>query len=936
MAANRMRMMPPVSRAGCKLSVMIRMIQSSSAGHAKAYFADALSRPDYYLDDQELPGIWHGRLAERLNLNGTVSKETFHALCDNVDPNTKKPLTPRTKENRITGYDVGFSVPKSVSIVHGLSNDDHILTAFQSAVDDTMRDIERDSKTRVRQNGVSEDRDTGELLWSSFVHQTARPLDGSMPDPQLHAHCFLFNATWDEAENKVKAARFTDIKRDMPMYQEAYFKRLSDNLMDAGYQIRRTDKSFEIEGVPQHVIEHFSKRTAEIDQAARDKGIRDPTEKSELGARTRAKKQKGHTMAELKKDWRQQIENLGQRDESEGKRTLRHATPVQDKSELTPQMCVDHAIRHGFERASVQGERRLLAAAYRHSIGRRSVSLDAVTADFKADKRLVHVTEKGRTFCTTKQVLSEEQRMVNLARQGQGKLKPLYDKAPKLNLDGQQADAVRHVLTTPHRVSIIRGAAGTGKTTLMKEAVGLMESAGKTVTVVAPTAQASRGVLRDEGFGGAETVARLLSDEKMQEQLQNNVLWIDEAGLLGTSDMTALLDIATKQNARLILGGDTRQHASVVRGDALRILNTVGGIQTAEVSRIYRQRGADYRSAVEDLAKGDVAQGFNKLDGMGAIQTIDPMQPNSQLVKDYVETIRKGRSALVVSPTHAQGETVTRDIRRSLQERGLLSKKEVSAARLTNLNMTEAERCDWRNFQAGQVIQFNQHLPGIRRGSVWTVENASEKGVTIKDDQGQSLPLPTVRSRDFDVYHKSEISLAKGDAVRITRNGFDLNGTRLNNGQTLDVLKVSKQGDVILRNAQSKVEYRLDQAFGHIAHNYCVTSYASQGKTIDEVFISQPASTFAATDAKQFYVSVSRGRDRVRIYTDDKDQLLSQASELGNRQSALELVGRKNKTSELVQQRIRDDLSRSPASQSKPKEVVKTPRIKDRDYEPGL
>ncbi len=909
------------------------MIQSNSAGHAKAYFAEALSKDDYYLDDQELRGRMQGKLAERLGIEGPVHKDVFHHLCDNINPNTGQSLTPHTKENRITGYDLSFSCPKSVSILHGLSNDDHILTAFQESVRQTMQDIERDSKTRVRQNGVYDDRDTGELIWSEFVHQTARPLDGSLPDPQLHAHCFVQNATWDDTEQRIKAARFTDIKRDMPFYQEMFFKRLSDRLMDGGYQVRRTEKSFEVEGVPQRVIDLFSKRTDEINRIAREKGIIDPKEVSELG--TRARKQKGQSMAELKENWRQQILELGPQTDGEGRRIVRHAPGLQ-KSDLTPQQCVDHALQHGFERSSVLGARRLLASAYRHSIGHKSVSLGQVTAEFQADKRLVQVEEKGRVFCTTRQVLSEEQKMISLARQGQGKLTPLYNKMPDVGLDGQQADAVRHVLTTPHRVSIIRGAAGSGKTTLMKEAVSQIEKSGKTVTVVAPTAQASRGVLREEGFANAQTVAQLLADPRMQQALQDQVLWCDEAGLLGTKDMTALLEIATKQNARLILGGDTRQHGSVVRGDALRILNTVGGIKTAEVSRIYRQRGADYRSAVEDLSTGDVAQGFEKLDRMGAIETIDPLQPNEKLVRDYVDTIRKGKSALIVSPTHKQAVSVTDTLRQKMQERGLLSSKEVTATRLTNLNLTEAERGDWRNFQIGQVIQFNQNLPGIKRGSVWTVERATEQGVTIQNDQGQTAPLPTVKGGQYDVYHKSEIQLAKGDSIRITRNGFDQDKTRLNNGQTMDVVKVSKQGDIFLRNAMSKVEYRLDKGFGHIAHAYCVTSHASQGKTVDEVFIAQPAATFAATNAKQFYVSVSRGRDRVRIYTDDKEQLLVNASEMGDRQSALELVSRKNKSIDLVQQRIRTDLNRSPVTKEKPKDLPKTPRKKDRDYEPGL
>lgn len=914
---------------------MIRMIQSNSACHAKAYFAEALSKADYYLNDQELQGRMQGKLAERLGITGPVNKEVFHHLCDNINPTTGQSLTPNTRENRITGYDISFSCPKSLSIIHGLSNDGYILTAFQESVRQTMQDIERDSKTRVRQKGVSDDRGTGELIWSEFVHQTARPLDGSLPDPQLHAHCFVHNATWDEAEQRIKAARFTDIKRDMPYYQEMFFKRLSDRLMDGGYQVRRTDKSFEIDGVPQRVIDLFSKRGEEIRRIAQEKGISDPKELDELGARTRAKKQKGHSMAELKAEWRKQIDALGPDEQGEGQRILRHSL-VQDKGDLTPQRCVDHAVQHGFERASVQSERRLLASSYRHSIGHKSASLDQITTAFQADKRLVHVAEKGRTFCTTKQVLSEEHHMVDLARQGQGKLKPLYDKAPEVKLDGQQADAVRHVLTTPHRVSIIRGAAGSGKTTLMKEAVGLIEKSGKTVTVVAPTAQASRGVLREEGFTDSQTVAQLLADPKMQQGLQGQVLWCDEAGLLGTKDMTALLEIATQQNARLILGGDTRQHNSIVRGDSLRILNTVGGIRTAEVSRIYRQRGAAYRSAVEALAQGDMAKGFETLDRMGAIETIDPLQPNDRLVKDYVDTIRKGKSALIVSPTHKQADSVTDAVRQRMQERGLLSKKEVSATRLTNLNLTEAERSDWRNFQAGQIIQFNQNLPGIKRGSRWTVERSTEEGVTIQNEHGQSAPLPTLKSSHYDVYHKSEIRLAKGDAVRITRNGFDQDKTRLDNGQTMEVVKVGKQGDVVLRNAISKVEYRLDKEFGHIAHAYCVTSHASQGKTVDEVFIAQPAATFAATNAKQFYVSVSRGRERVRIYTDDKEQLLVNASEMGDRQSAIELVSRKNKTADLVQQRIRDDLNRTPIAREKPKDVSKSPRKKDRDYEPGL
>ena len=610
---------------------------------------------------------------------------------------------------------------------------------------------------------------------------------------------------------------------------------------------------------------------------------------------------------------------------------------IRKKPKLAPQKCIDHALNHTFERASVMADRRILESAYRHALGEASVSVQQIDQQFKDDKRIIHVKDRGRIMCTTKEVLNEERRMVELAKKGMGTMAPLYNSVPALSLTGQQEEAVAHVLTTTNRVSIIRGAAGSGKTTLMKEAVAKIEEAGKKVIVVAPTAQASRGVLKEEGFEHAETVAKLLVDKKLQDNLKDQVLWVDEAGLLGTQDMTRLLDIATKNNTRLILGGDTRQHASVVRGDALRILNTVGGIKTAEVNRIYRQRKEKYRSAVEDLSKGDVRTGFDKLDRMGAIKETDPLKPNATLVEEYVTALKKGKSALVISPTHKQGNQVTEEIRDVMRKKGMIGKRELKASKLSSLNLTEAEKGDWRSFKPGQMIQFNQNVPGIKRGSQWKVSEIEDKNILIQSNGGQTEKLPLDQSKRFDVFEQSEIGLSKGDKVHITRNAFDQENRRLNNGQSLEVVSVRKNGRVKLINTASKNTYILDKEFGHLSHAHCITSHASQGKTVDEVFISQPASTFPATDAKQFYVSVSRGRDATHIYTDDKTALLEHASELGDRRSAMELVNSKKHSHEdYVYQNLRN----ATKEKQPQREIAKTLEInKDSmnlGYEPEL
>ncbi|WP_273213294.1 ATP-binding domain-containing protein, partial [Runella zeae] len=216
------------------------------------------------------------------------------------------------------------------------------------------------------------------------------------------------------------------------------------------------------------------------------------------------------------------------------------------------------------------------------------------------------------------------------------------------------------------------------------------------------------------------------------------------------------------------------------------------------------------------------------------------------------------------------------------------------------------------------------------------VESSSEKAVRLKDENEVTALLPLERSKDFELYQKSQLPLSKGDWVRLTRNGFDQQNKRLNNGELLKVSSVSKKGELVLQNRLSKTKFRLGQDYGHLAHAYCITSHASQGKTVDEVFIFQPAATFPATDAKQFYVSVSRGRDGVHIYTDHKEELMQYAQRLGDRTSALELVRKKNQ--ERVQQRMREERHKSPAAKTKTpqRDQPKVSPVKLPDHEPRI
>lgn len=939
---------------------MIRMTASTSAKDAKRYFSDGLSKSDYYHADidQELGGAYGGRLAERLGLFGKITKDDFFALCDNRNPMSGKRLSPRTSSIRTVAYDMTFSVPKSCSIIHSLSGDNHILDIFQKCVSETMDIIEQDARTRVRKKGKDFDRVTGELLYASFIHQTARPVEGHAPDPHLHCHSYVFNYSYDSSEERIKAGQFQEINRKMPVFQNMFLKKLSDKLMDAGYGIRPTANSFELEGVPQKVIDLFSKRKNEISKIAKEKNITDAKTLDGLGARSRKVKQKGLSMAELKADWRRQVRELeaaelmpeqkketivpDQKEKQAGKVIpviIRFATEREERRQPTvsPQQCIDFVLSHAFERASVVPEQKLLELAYKYSIGIKGLKLSDIERCLHNDPRLIRIEEKGRTSCTTKEVLAEEKKMVELAQGGKGKMMPLYAIPPDMVLEGQQRDAAEYLLTNADRVSIVRGVAGAGKTTLLKELVPQIHKAGKETILIAPTAQASRSVLRQEGFDNAETVARLLVDKAMQEKLQGQVLIMDEGGLAGVKEMAKVLELVTAKNARLIVIGDTRQHSSVTRGDALRVLSIFGGVRTAEVSKIHRQKNGAYKSAVESLSKGQTKEGFDKLDSIGAIMEMAPEKITETLVADYMDALKRGKNALIISPTHRQGENITHVVRQRLREEGYIGKKEIPALSMVNENLTEAQKGDWRNYQPGQWVQFNLNMPGLKRGSRWAVEKAGEKEVMLKNTEGKTASLPLQQATKFELFRLKEIALAKGDMVRVTKNSLDESGKLLSNGLTYHVASVDKEGNIQLRNTVSGASYAVSNTrFGHIAHAHCITSHASQGKTVDEVFIAQGSESFGAVNSKQLYVSVSRARDKAIIYTDDKKALLTHASELGERRSAMELVNKPKHADYVHHLEKTEKLLPQWDKELQQQKTIEKTYISREDYEPTL
>jgi conjugative relaxase-like TrwC/TraI family protein len=883
---------------------MLFITPATDTKQAKDYFTQHMERSDYYLKDApEIAGQWHGLGAELMGLSGTVDKERYFALCDNRNPTTGEQLTPHTKGNRRVLYDFTFDAPKSVSLAYELGGDDRIMDAFREAVRDTMGEMEASVMTRVRSNKRDENRASANMVWAEFIHRTTRPVDG-VPEPQLHCHAAAFNMSFDPVEDKWKAAEFSNLVRDKGYYQAAFHSRLSQNLGALGYGIERDGNSFRLAGIDQQTTRKFSHRSEIIEAEAKRLGITDAKTKGELGRKTREGKDANSlSMPELRQEWRERLTP----DEQDA---LLRSRQGQESNSPDAGAAMDYALAHCYERQSAVPEKELLKTALIHSVGNASVG--EIRAELDRDNVLVR-DKGGIRYATTKEVLREELDMTKFAREGRGRYIKLGGFEPPTldeELSKEQREAAIKILGSRDRVTALKGGAGTGKTRMMQATVSAIESTGKQVFTFAPSAEASRGVLRSEGFQNAETVERLLIDPKMQATVRNQVLWVDEAGLLSVKDMKRLFDVARDQNARIVLSGDTNQHTAVFRGDALRILQRDAGLKTAELKEIRRQQHEGYREAVKAISEGDMPgqdgntrldDGIAMLDRMGAIVGASGEDRYRRIADDYAKAVAerkadgKLKTALVVSPTHAEGDHVTAAIRGTLKAQGKLGADDREFLALRPLNLTEAQRKDKGEYMPGAVVQFHQNARGFRRGERVTVTGGDAQGVHVARQDGSSTLLPLNEAMKYALYAPQRVALARGDKLRITQNGFTRETRRgllgkkgkdrLNNGAVYEVEGFTRDGDIRLNNG-----FVLPKDYGGISHGYVVTSHASQGKTVDKVLIALGSESFSAANKEQFYVSVSRGREGVRLYTDDKAAMMEAVQGSAARLSATELM----------------------------------------------
>ncbi|MCU0771366.1 MAG: relaxase domain-containing protein [Verrucomicrobia bacterium] len=870
--------------------------------NAREYFEEHLCVGDYYDEGQRVSGEWQGLGAERLGLAGRVRADDFLRLCENQHPATGETLTQRLNTTRADGdgsaanrrifYDFTFSPPKSVSLAGFLGEDTRVLEAHARAVKSALREFEAFASTRIRAGGEHSDRRTRNFAAALFTHDTSRALD-----PHLHTHCIVFNATYDASENRWKALQNYEMLRARKFAENAYYHELARELRGFGYRIRNLSRGdFQIEGIPAELCDRFSKRDAEIDKALAkllaDKPELTGSNIAELRARLatekRTRKQKDLSRDELRAIWGAQ---LSQADRELLRGLTKSVTEDERQRTSIPVVeAVQWAEEHLFDRNSVVLE----CQVWQEALG-RARGEDFSLAELKqlTDRR-GYIRDADRPGELTKRdVLLREWEIVQTAKEGIGDCWPLVPNpqptSPKL--DDEQRKALDGLLGSTNLVSVFRGGAGTGKSFVLHELVRQIQQSGRLVAVLAPQRQQVVD-MEKAGFPSPATVASFLTKAEFPERA---VIVVDEAGQIGGQQMLMLLRFAKERNARVVLSGDTRQHGAVEASDALLAIERHAGVKPVELHTIRRQDPGlardnserasikRYRNAVEAAAAGKLAESFKQLDQMGAVVGCGLGEQADKLADEYLRLMERNASVVVVSQTWGEVHRVNARVREALKAKGLVGANDTAVQVLERVDLTNAQKRDERFYPQDAVIVFNQKVREADAGAKGRLSGILRTGLLVEVG-GRFVTVSNKMLDHISVCQTREIAVATGDRLHLKANRKLASGGRVTNGELVAVKSVRSDGSIEL--ADGRV---LDASFREFLPGYAVTSYGSQGKTVDYVLFSD-STIKAATNAQQWYVTISRGRRGIRIFTPDKEQLRENVTRSGHRPLAMELA----------------------------------------------
>ncbi len=859
-------------------------------GSGKSFYMNHLSCNDYYSEGEKVTGYWRGNLVMDLNLwNAEVDAETFSLFQKNINPKTLGKLTQKNVSGGPRFFDFQCAAPKSVSVMSMF--DERLVQAHSKAVWVAMQELEKLAAVRLRKGDQARTNNyeiTGKIIYASFRHDTSRALD-----PQLHTHNVVCNVT-KTAGGEFKALESLEMIRAIRYAGKVYHNELARECHGLGYKTKNhlDDKGnivwFDLAGVSDEVMDKFSKRRAQIEELEKkfiEEHGRKPSlsENNFISMTTRDQK-----LTEISKEGVKayQFEQLTHA-EKHTLKLLAHDSEMnflKEKvagNEKTVEM-IQAVLPMIYERDSVLKLDKVLAETLNQNFGK----IDLKTLK-KAVKDVPELRNLGgleaNPYYSTEKIIQQELYAIEAVEEQKDLFRPIAEDFEAFS--GQesrqtQAELIHGMLSSKDRFNLFRGAAGAGKTSTLQELCNGLRSGGiGSIHLIAPTNSAT-DVLKQEGFEQSQTVASfLLSPEKPPA---GSYVIIDESGLNSLREGVEIVKVARANDYRVLFVGDARQHNAVENGDFFRLLEEHSEIERFSLTDIHRQRNEEYRRGISDCALGRFEAAFERFDKNGFIHE-GKNKYLDQAADSYMEYTENGQfidRAILVAPTHDEGDKLTDAVRAKLKTNGAIKGNGEIKEIFRSWNWPKAQIRNAESYQPGMTVAFIRNMKDIGKAG------ESAKIVGINDGNlvlDNNKMIYAKRCAEFiEVGEKREIELCEGDLIQFNVN---LRDRRIYNGNIAMI--TADPGKVMMLHSDGKPRELIDlpENYDTFKYGWVTTSYKSQGRTAENVVVAAQS-----LDRKAFYVALSRGRQNMALHCPEKEFLKSRLSLNSDRNSIHDLM----------------------------------------------
>lgn len=347
---------------------------------------------------------------------------------------------------------------------------------------------------------------------------------------------------------------------------------------------------------------------------------------------------------------------------------------------------------------------------------------------------------------STREMIEAEQRMLGTAvalaetashRVSEADRLEAFERARTLT--DEQRQAVEHV-TDAKQLALIVGDAGTGKSYSMQVAREIWEAQGYNVRGAALAGKAAEELERSSGIRSRTLASLEYSVKEGRDWLtKNDVLVIDEAGMVGSRQLGRVLSLAEQAGAKVVLLGDHKQLAAIEAGSPFRAIMERTGC--AEITQIRRQREAWQQQASREFARGSVEVGMQVYADRGYVHMAGTREDaRAEIAGKWLADRAEDRSrggAAIYAHANADVQALNSTIRNALREGG----------ELADQVPFQADR-GRREFAEGDRIVFlrNDRSVGVKNGMLGTVRSAEPGRLSIELDNGN---MRTISQKDY-------------------------------------------------------------------------------------------------------------------------------------------------------------------------------------------